>query len=309
MPGLGPILAHLADQPGLIESLSLPGLVKFIIHASALKNDIILTQPSRHDPEQVPEYLSATITEYLASVADITVEQVAQCWAVLRGIAWDPDEVKSWRVVIAHVLLASRPLYPPTHFCTTAGCLRNINHVPLKKSESRQVALFTLANGAVPAWSVHLYCEGCRTNYHNNYSVRDGERTYHAGIPQYVQAGDHQFIELGVINMWINLMLTAWTSATNCANFYNSTLARRHEQPDDWPFKMELETKQVWDAFTIVSLLEDCHKRNEVLRVPHTGLQKDRFTEAVRARNGRIRTFGFPNVLHTRQRLYPMTLG
>ena len=68
--------------------------------------------------------------------------------------------------------------------------------------------------------------------------------------------------------------------------------------PKEWPFKLEVDTSHVWDAFMILSLLRDCGEHNQLLRVPHTGLQKDRFTMAVRARNARIRAFGLPDVLH-----------
>lgn len=88
------------------------------------------------------------------------------------------------------------------------------------------------------------------------------------------------------------------TLATNCANFYNNTLARCHA-PEGWPFKFELITEHVCDAFTILSLLEDCLQHaGTVLRLPHSGLQKDRFSIAMQERNEHICTLGLPDVLH-----------
>ena len=53
----------------------------------------------------------------------------------------------------------------------------------------------------------------CKTNYHNNYSVCGGVRTYFGGVPDLIQVGEHQFIETALINTWVDLMLTAWLVA------------------------------------------------------------------------------------------------
>ena len=48
-------------------------------------------------------------------------------------------------------------MYPPSFFCSTPGCTFS---GPLKKAEQRHAVLFTLGDGAVPAYHVHLYCRG-----------------------------------------------------------------------------------------------------------------------------------------------------
>lgn len=53
----------------------------------------------------------------------------------------------------------------------------------------------------------------------------------------------------------------------------------------DWQFGSQLTTEHVWDAFIIMSLLEDKLRAHQQLQVPHTGLQKDRFKEAMAERN------------------------
>jgi hypothetical protein len=50
----------------------------------------------------------------------------------------------------------------------------------------------------------------CRTNYHHNYSVHEGARTYYGGLPKYIQVGEHQFVEDRVVHMWISMMLVGW---------------------------------------------------------------------------------------------------
>lgn len=192
----------------------------------------------------------------------------------------------------------------------------------------------------MPAYHVHLKCEGeyglhlplshskplcataseCHVNYHHNYTVSGSSntpytRTYYDGIPNFVQVGEHQFVERKVIDLWISLMLISWyvnlmshlhslltiyrrTSATNCAQLYNTSLAKEHEKPTHWSFGFKLTSEHVWDGFLTLSLLEDHQARLETLVVPHDGLQKDRFTVAVRARNARIQLYGQEETRH-----------
>ena len=61
---------------------------------------------------------------------------------------------------------------------------------------------------------------------------------------------------------------------------------------------MKLTTEHVWDAFILLSLLEDHRERNMVLTLPHTGKQKDRFTKEMADRNGCIIRKGQPEIAH-----------
>jgi hypothetical protein len=139
----------------------------------------------------------------------------------------------------------------------------------------------------------------CGTNYHHNFRVKEGVRTYYDGIPDIIQVGEHQFTERRLIQLWITLMLVSWTSATNCARLYNLTLSSIvSPSTGDWAFGFTVTTEQVWDSFVILALLEDCQRRSKTLEVPHTGAQKDRFTEPLRARNLRFRVHGQPELCH-----------
>ena len=136
-------------------------------------------------------------------------------------------------------------------------------------------------------------------NYHHNYRVHKSQRIYYDTIPDILQIGEHQFAELKLVNMWIMMMLFSWTSATNCARIYNLGISGYSVRPDTrWQFNMEVTSDQVYDAFTILSLLEDCQLQNLTFVVPHGGPAKDRFTEAVRARNNRFRLTSQPVLLH-----------
>jgi hypothetical protein len=141
-------------------------------------------------------------------------------------------------------------------------------------------------------------------NYHHNYRVFQGKRIYYDGLPNIVQIGEHQFAERKLINTWILMMVLSWTSATNCARIYNTStgFAALANNPKplavDWQFKLEVTSDEVYDAFTILSLLEDCQLQKSTLVVPHGGLAKDRFTAAVQTRNNRFRLCSQPELLH-----------
>jgi hypothetical protein len=88
-------------------------------------------------------------------------------------------------------------------------------------------------------------------------------------------------------------------SATNCARTYGVAYAQNEGNlPQDWPYTASLKGDHIYDGFLIISLLEDHSTRNSILGVPHHGDQAKRFTEAIRARNARIRLYGQPEILH-----------
>lgn len=121
---------------------------------------------------------------------------------------------------------------------------------------------------------------------------------YDHSIPDIIQVSEHKFIERKVIDLWINLMMVSWTSATNCARLYNMSIAKdAGPVPDGWP-TFALSSDHVWDGFIILSLLEDHQTQGTVLCVPHGGERRDRYTAAVQARNTRIRLYGQEELRH-----------
>ena len=50
----------------------------------------------------------------------------------------------------------------------------------------------------------------CLSDFHNNFVVQHGERKYYHNIPQYIQVGEHQFVENRVVKTWINSLLIGW---------------------------------------------------------------------------------------------------
>ena len=137
----------------------------------------------------------------------------------------------------------------------------------------------------------------CQTNYHSNYAVHQGTRFYYSTIPDYIQVAEHTFVDQRVLTLFMNLSLLSWTSATNAAHVYHEALSRLDLIRRDMP-SLRLRTEHVWDGFVIHALLKDANERGDVLVVPHTGDQKDRFTAAMEARNARMRCSGQPEYDH-----------
>jgi len=82
-----------------------------------------------------------------------------------------------------------------------------------------------------------------------------------------LELGEHQCVERKLIDLWISMMLLAWTSATNCARMFNISIAN-NDLPA-WQFNLSLTSEHVFDGFTILCLLEDYLLQNRTLVVPH----------------------------------------
>ncbi|KAJ7226864.1 hypothetical protein GGX14DRAFT_627313 [Mycena pura] len=239
-------------------------LLNFLRLAALLKRDIDLAQPASQDSRVAPAHLPESVSLFLSRATGLLLEDVPALWSVFKEEVWvietDSEraqlEETTFRMYGWPLGITSLTVYPPTMVCTTADCPKSS---VLKRAEQRQVVVYTLAHGARPAWSVHLACSHCRTNYHNNFSVHAGMRTYYPGVPDLIQVGEHQFAELKLVNMWISSMLLGWFSATNCAKLYDLALSDRAKlETGGWQFGLKLTPNHIWDGFVIKSLLDDC---------------------------------------------------
>ncbi|KAF6744848.1 hypothetical protein DFP72DRAFT_1176610, partial [Ephemerocybe angulata] len=296
------------------QSIQFKQILRFMTLAARIRDDILLPQDSQHPSDQPPEHLPFSIHLFLADATGIPSNPLSiidGLWKAVRGAVWngsmaiatDPSSHQA-ALFTEHGTkygIGYRSLYPPRRMCDNIGCTRTAAGRALHKAEQRQVLLFTM-EGTVPAWSIHLYCQTCKINYHHNFSVHAGCRTYYQGIPSILQVGEHQFAEVKVINSWITLMVVGWVSATNCARFYNTAIAAHHgkrlsEEMGGWKFKDEVGYEHVYDGFTILSLLEYAEGNNTALSARHTGEEFGRFDDAVRLLVQR-RRFSHPEVYH-----------
>jgi hypothetical protein len=95
----------------------------------------------------------------------ISLDDVSLLWDELGKLIWGAYDFVAPhldQVVLkyGHGLgLAADTLYPPQHSCIQPGCSRAARGLCLKKMHYWRVVLYTLDRGAVPAYSVSLYCE------------------------------------------------------------------------------------------------------------------------------------------------------
>ncbi|EDR07736.1 uncharacterized protein LACBIDRAFT_298235 [Laccaria bicolor S238N-H82] len=283
MAELEQLLELLRTNADALNTLTLSNLFCFVSYASCLKDDILLPQPSPVSPSTAPDLLPASIQKFLASACGFSEATTERCWSILKDTIWNSADFAPEACIQYQLFTVPRSIYPLQHHCINPNCQRTQKGLALKKAEQRQAVLYMLDSGPIPVWSVHLYCEKCKVNYHSNFHVHQGKRVYYGGIPDVIQVGEHQFVEHKVVELWVTLMVVSWTSATNCTRFYNTALSCNQQPPPGWQFGFTLDLDHVWNGFAILCLLEDLSPQNETLSVPHTGLDQDRYKTAMQS--------------------------
>ncbi|KAI0051230.1 hypothetical protein FA95DRAFT_1485797 [Auriscalpium vulgare] len=302
---LDTLVHRLQGYPELLQTVSLAQLIKYISLSAALRQDICFAQPAPASPDgPPPTYLPPAVCSFLSEATGIPYGLVQDAWHIVRYDVWLHPGPNAHAALVQRALeehglkvgIATVAFYPPHFHCINPLC--GGRQPALRKQQARQVVAFTLADGARPAWAINLYCHHCHTTYHHNFYLHAGQRIYYAGIPDFLQVGEHQFVDSGLAALWTDLMVVSWVSATNCARSYEMSLSKSETRPDDWQFSFTLTTEQVWDAFVILALLRDHERRGELLHIPHTGDQRDRFMAAMEHRNTRIVKEGQPELRH-----------
>ncbi|KAF8964966.1 hypothetical protein BDZ97DRAFT_1659637 [Flammula alnicola] len=257
--------------------------IRFIRITASLKRDIIHSQKSNYNHAEAPEVLPDVVHEFLGGALDLDDEFVKGCWDAFKRTIW---------------------MYDPNLHSSAADA--RIFHMHGKdhslgeflKHPGRKVVLFTLEDGACATYHYKLICPSCNTTYHNNYSVSNHVRTYYPGVPDAIEVGKHQFVAREVVNMFMNLMLISWTSATNCAEVYNRSLSKMENHPKEWDFSFELRSELIWNGISHLAILEHYEHEGKTLVVPHGSKQKDRLSEPIRERNKLFEDEGQPEWAH-----------
>ncbi|KAF8166839.1 hypothetical protein BJ912DRAFT_1025855 [Pholiota molesta] len=264
-------LAYLANQnPEILNGENLLKISTFLSYAPRFKDDIILVQPSQWPVDVAPQHLPQSVMLLLSNLCEISEEETLLLWSMLNETIWKN---------------AARMEKIDERFKVHGKDLGY--RLKLNKVEQTRAILYTLDRG-------------CQTSYHNNYRVHSGKRYYYSeGMPEFLEASDHHFIETRVAVMWCTDTNIAAKPFTNCARSYMVSLANNSENiPPNWPFKASLKGDHVSDAFTILSLMDDHRERHAILTVPHTGDQSKRFITAIQERNIRMRLYSQPEVRH-----------
>ncbi|GJE85268.1 hypothetical protein PsYK624_013470 [Phanerochaete sordida] len=234
MDNINAIVANALQHSALEGHLSLSLIFKFLTLVSHSRNDIILAQHAKHHPDTPPNFLPPVFTNLCSRALNVDGNTVNACWDVLKHIAWNTDymrELKQDPEIMYQSYgvtegLTARVYYPPSLFCTHCDFKRER---PLKQPQQQAVVVFTVADGTLPAYHVHLYCNRCKINYHHNFYVKAGQRYYYEGIPDTLQVGEHQFVERRLVEQWIALM------GTSC----HAEIWKRHKERGQSRFKLQ----------------------------------------------------------------------
>jgi hypothetical protein len=77
----------LKDNPPLIKSL-----FRFTLAAAAVKNDILLTQPSDNPSDNPPAVLPPSIINLLSRMCDLPAHMIESLWDSTKVAIWHEDE-------------------------------------------------------------------------------------------------------------------------------------------------------------------------------------------------------------------------
>ncbi|KAF7290011.1 hypothetical protein HMN09_01305800 [Mycena chlorophos] len=290
--------------------LNLEQTIQFIELLRLLKPALRWHQMS-YDSEPL-KALPSDYHDFLRDALNVTDDVCLDAWAYIGDVAWQRDltateqqaaRAKYIHLFLQHGIRRGIGLYSfesPHRVCIDERCARPLHSDPtatrgrdLISPIRVPITVFTKQFGPVPDYSTSRYCPHCHTRYYPNYFVHSEAtlRTYYPSETiQFMQISGHFYLDRAVAEMFATMQVNAWTSNTNCAKIYNESLKDRDISPflpPDWKYTFDLDVQKVWNAFFIHGLLLD-HQGHRVLEVPHDATQKDRFKDALLARNKRV---------------------
>ncbi|KAJ7475645.1 hypothetical protein FB451DRAFT_1557538 [Mycena latifolia] len=306
----------LARSPEVSRASSHTNVVKYIELIALLKPTPVLAylQPS-HQASVPPPTLPVEVHEFLKDCFDLPDETGKLAWETFRVLAWsfDPtleeqlaNRIKHVRLFLRHGITRGLGVYslcPPTRVCLDPSCAQPLHSEPtvlrdreLGESKSHPITVFSLELGPVPGYSTSRYCRNCHTRYYPDFYVHDHAtiRTFYMSdnMPQFIHTSEHFYTTADLCELFANMMVTAWTSGTNCARIYNTSISKdalESELPLDWQTALKMDVEDVWNAFYTYSLRLDYHERQEIMELPHHApSQAERLCALLEMRNSRM---------------------
>ncbi|KAJ7702176.1 hypothetical protein B0H16DRAFT_1902481 [Mycena metata] len=260
-----------------------------------------------------PENLPLKVHDFLNTSLNLSDDIGRLAWTSLRTVAWSHDltpteelaaRTKYIELFLQHGLSRDISIYllePPTRTCVDASCAQQLHANPsvlrdreLTEPLSVKITVFTKEFGSVPGFATSRYCRHCHTRYYPNYFVHSHAtlRTYYQEGPQLLQIAGHFYADKELCELFSLMMVTSWTSATNCARTYNDGLVNQRVAsllPTTWPYTFQMDVEDAWNAFFLHNLIIDHHSRGETLELSHVAnSQADRLRPALHARNARM---------------------
>ncbi|KAF8957712.1 hypothetical protein BDZ97DRAFT_2078966 [Flammula alnicola] len=313
---LSTLIAVLTAHPEVQEHLDIDGCFKFIELIQLLKPTLSLHQPPGTAEHLPLERLPASVLDFFKRCLSLEHDNAKIVWEALAPIAWNlgaPEDIQAFgRRYLQFFLDNGRALglafyhfMPPIRLCLDPGCNSKSRTakqagVPYSRELAEKISVpvtaFTQDFGPIPALSTSLYCRECNTRYYADYWVNKEKstRTYYQTPSNFIQTGQHVFIEKRTLELFTMMMLKSWTSAGNCARIYNTGLALKSLSPSLSVSFVEsehvaLDVEDVWDGLLLYWVLEDAQEREEVLELVHDApSQAKRLQPALHARNLRM---------------------
>ncbi|KAJ7212741.1 hypothetical protein C8J57DRAFT_1604047 [Mycena rebaudengoi] len=173
--------------------------------------------------------------------------------------------------------------------CSRATC----NRTRLGEERVVESRLYTLHRGVLPVFSKSRYCRTCNTRYYANYSVQEAHSTtsrreyYTTEIPDLIHVTESSFAEPQLCSYFAIQMAMQHASATSISRVYNLALGTS-DIPNASRLTHQMDYDFVIEAFFLHAVLKDKSEQNQILSVPHHGMQNHRLDQALQERNYRI---------------------
>ncbi|KAH9481160.1 hypothetical protein JR316_0005680 [Psilocybe cubensis] len=303
-------------QASIAKYLDFEGCLKFIELIQLLKPTICLSQQpglaeSDAGEDKCPARLRLNVHTFLAQSLSVDHEAMKIIWRAMANIAWNfrVDESCVHSFGQRHIQcfldygrqngIAFYHLMPPVRHCLDPRCVikpktskkDELHRRPLKEAHSRSVTVFTQSFGPIPGISTSMFCSGCQTRYYPNYWVDRAQstRTFYRIHRTFLHVTEGIFMDIATLELFTTMMLTSWTSASNCARIYNEAIASKSlssSLPAAYSKSMVLEHNDVWNGLSLFWLLEDSEEEDEVLQIDHVApSQAIRLRKALKRRN------------------------
>ena len=91
---LGTLSTLVTVNPSL-QSISLDRLLLFLASTAAIKNDILLIQPSDHSIATTPDILLYSVQSFLSHACGLSISMIVECWSTFKDLVWHCTKVTS----------------------------------------------------------------------------------------------------------------------------------------------------------------------------------------------------------------------
>jgi hypothetical protein len=85
---LDSLLQQFNSRSDALGDITLTTIIRFLILAAKLRNDIILTQPATLSATDPPDILPPSIAAFLGDCCDLPPHSVDHCWGILKAVVW-----------------------------------------------------------------------------------------------------------------------------------------------------------------------------------------------------------------------------